>query len=253
MNYDQTEMPESYDAGRAYAPEVLQRWLEIVADGVGQRQVSNILDLGCGTGRYSLALADYFDADVDAVDPSEKMLVQARRRPHPRVRFRRAPGEKLPLDDGSIDVVFISMSFHHFNDRPATLREVHRVLRPGGSVCMRAGTLEQISTYPYVPFFERSAAINESMLQSAGETVSLFEQGGFEFVSHELIRSEVAADWTEYVGRLAHRADSVLASLTDDEFQAGLDAARRHTNESRDAGPVVELIDFFVFRRRPKS
>jgi ubiquinone/menaquinone biosynthesis C-methylase UbiE len=80
MNYDRTEMPTSYDAGRAYPPHVLRYWLEIIAQSVPKGSVSDILDLGCGTGRYSNALADYYAANVVALDPSDKMLTAARRK-----------------------------------------------------------------------------------------------------------------------------------------------------------------------------
>src|SRR5690606_31699327 len=115
MDYDQTAMPAQYDAGRAYAPQVLQYWLETISRNLPVHQVSRILDLGCGTGRYSAALAEHFSADVEAIDPSEKMLEQALRKRHARVRFQSASGEKLPLPDRSIDLVFMSMVFHHFN------------------------------------------------------------------------------------------------------------------------------------------
>ena len=110
MDYDRSEMPSAYDAGRSYAPWVLERWLETVAQQV-QGPVSRILDLGCGTGRYSAALANYFSVDVEAIDPSEKMLEQALKKPHARVRFRKASGEALPLNDESVELVFMSMVF----------------------------------------------------------------------------------------------------------------------------------------------
>jgi len=108
-------MPAAYDAGRRYSPAVLALWLDVISRWV-PNAVSDILDLGCGTGRYYTALAEYFNARVMAVDPSEKMLAEARKKSAERVRYARAVGELLPLPDACVDMVFISMVFHHFNE-----------------------------------------------------------------------------------------------------------------------------------------
>ena len=75
-----------------------------------QRNRVRDLDIGCGTGRYSMALAAHFNARVIAVDPSEKMLAEARKKATERVRYERASAESLPLPDASIDMVFMSRS-----------------------------------------------------------------------------------------------------------------------------------------------
>jgi SAM-dependent methyltransferase len=106
-------MPTAYDAGRTYSPKVLTFWLDVVSQSVPNDGVSEILDIGCGTGRYSAALADHFDAHVVAIDPSEKMLSEARKKMSEGIRYERASAESLPLPDGSVDMVFMSMVFHH--------------------------------------------------------------------------------------------------------------------------------------------
>jgi hypothetical protein len=53
MDYDKTDMPEAYDSGRSYSPAVLALWLDVVSRWVPKGTVAQILDLGCGTGRYS--------------------------------------------------------------------------------------------------------------------------------------------------------------------------------------------------------
>ena len=166
MNYDQTDMPAAYDAGRGYSPSVLAYWLEVIAQSVPRGSVSEILDLGCGTGRYSNALADFYDANVIAIDPSEKMLAEARRKASSRVRCERASAESLPLPNASVDMAFISMAFHHFDHPDRAAAECRRVLRPNGSVCLRAGTIDRIDSYAYVDFFPGSRPILHRVLQS---------------------------------------------------------------------------------------
>ena len=248
MNYDQTDMPAAYDAGRSYSPGVLEYWLDVISRSPPRGSVSEILDLGCGTGRYSTALAKYFDANVVGVDPSEKMLAQARQKASGRVRYERASGESLPLLDHSVDMVFISMAFHHFERPDLVAQECRRVLRPNGSVCLRAGTLDRIDSYAYVDFFPSSRAILNRALQSQAFIESIFARASFRRIRHELVLSEAADSWNNYANKIAYRADSILAQLSDSEFEKGLAALREHAAVAPLHEPVVEPVDFFVFQ-----
>ena len=61
MDYDSTDIPDGYDRGRDHGPEVLQLWMDVVASSVGTQRLNTILDLGCGTGRFTESLAAHFD------------------------------------------------------------------------------------------------------------------------------------------------------------------------------------------------
>ena len=81
MDYDATDIAVTYDRGRDHGPEFLDLWMNVVSSHVKDQRIKTILDLGCGTGRFSEALAVRFDAEVIGVDPSKKMLEQARSKP----------------------------------------------------------------------------------------------------------------------------------------------------------------------------
>jgi SAM-dependent methyltransferase len=248
VDYDKTDIVRAYDLGRGYSTAQLDRWLAVISCSVPKDSLVAILDLGCGTGRYSVALAEHFHARVIALDPSGKMLAEARRKATGKIGYVRACAESLPLVQGSVDMVFISMVFHHFDDPVPAVRECHRVLRPGATVCLRAGTTEQIDQYAYVPFFPDTRAILWRSLNPRESIESTFAAGGFELSRHELVRSEAALNWNDYAERLACRADSILLQLPDREFERGLAALRAHAAATATNEPVVEPIDFFVFR-----
>jgi ubiquinone/menaquinone biosynthesis C-methylase UbiE len=247
VDYDKGNIPSSYDAGRGYSSATLAMWLDRISMCAPRGAVRRILDLGCGTGRYSAALANHFHAHVVALDRSEKMLAEARKKEAGRVSYVRASAESLPLRDGSSDMVFISMVLHHFEDPVRAMRECHGVLRAGGTVCLRAATIDRIPTYPYVPFFARSRAILEATIQTQERIEAIFRDAGFELVRHELVRNEVAPDWRVYAQKIAAGADSILAQLSDDEFNDGMRLLHQHA-DTAPPSPVVEVVDLFAFR-----
>jgi malonyl-CoA O-methyltransferase len=105
-----------------------------VRELVGDVRGLSVLDLGCGTGRHSLWLAAR-GADVTAVDFSEGMLAEARRKPGAdAVRFLvHDLHEPLPFADAAFDRVVSGLVLEHLQDLGGFFREAHRVLRPGGA------------------------------------------------------------------------------------------------------------------------
>ena len=248
MDYDKTDIAANYDRGRDHGPEVLKLWMEVIAADVGERKLTQILDLGCGTGRFTEALARHFDAQVIGVDPSEKMLARAREKlSDGRVRYELGSGEAIPLPDDSIDLIFMSMILHHLDDPALAARECRRVLRDGGIAFLRTGVRERIERYPYVEFFPRTPAILQECLPSSKVICEQFEAAGFRLAASELVTQEIASDYNVYADKLATGADSVLASLSPKELAEGLAALRAYAGTDGKR-PVTEPIDVFVFR-----
>jgi ubiquinone/menaquinone biosynthesis C-methylase UbiE len=154
-DYDVTNLPAGYDRARDHGPEVLDLWMRTVAKHV-ERPVRRILDLGCGTGRFSHCLASQFNAEVIGLDPSSKMLQVARaKQGDPRVHYELGRAEAVPLANASVDLIFVSMSLHHFTDRTLAALECRRVLSDHGTVVVRTGTREQIQHIRTCRFFYR--------------------------------------------------------------------------------------------------
>ena len=248
MDYDTTEIPQTYDKGRDHGPEVLDLWMNTIASHVDAASVRAILDLGCGTGRFSKALARHFDAQVFAVDPSKKMLEQARSKQlDARVNYALGSGESIPLNSNAVDLIYMSMIFHHFRDPELAARECRRVLRDGGTAFMRTGTQERIPSYPYVPFFPASRPIMNEVLPTSSFIQDVFVDAGFRLVTLEVITQTIAPNHAVYADKLATGSDSVLAQLSQDEFQAGIEAVRAYASRVNNEA-ITEPIDLFVFR-----
>lgn len=121
--YDWYEAPMDLMGGR-------ERRARVIGDAHGR-----VLEVGVGTGR-NLALYPE-GARVTGIDVSERMLVRARERAAEldrAVELRHADAEALPFDDASFDTVTASCVFCSVEDPIQGLREVRRVVRPGGEV-----------------------------------------------------------------------------------------------------------------------
>jgi ubiquinone/menaquinone biosynthesis C-methylase UbiE len=248
MDYDLTDIPAAYDRGRDHGPEVLDIWMHTLEAHLQGIHVMRILDLGCGTGRFSEALAVYFTAEVVGIDPSEKMLKRAREKQRDgRVQYQRGSAEAISLPSGSVDMIFMSMSFHHFGDRALAARECRRVLREQGVVFVRTGTREQILAYPYVPFFPSSRAMLDELLPDCTELRKPFQTAGFHMTASEVITQAIAPSWKAFADKLSAGGDSVLARLSRQELESGLAALRRHAAKTVEEA-IVEPVDLFVFR-----
>jgi ubiquinone/menaquinone biosynthesis C-methylase UbiE len=114
----------------------LRRLVEQAQLAAGQR----VLDLGCGTGALTLvAKRAQPGVEIAGLDPDEKALARARHkagRAGLAIDFQQGFGDALPFPDASFDRVLSSFMFHHLESaqKPSVLREVRRVLRPGGSL-----------------------------------------------------------------------------------------------------------------------
>lgn len=249
MDYDRTAMPARYDSGRTHAPGVLAHWLAAIASHVPRGGIYQIVDLGCGTGRFTGALAELYGAETVGIDPSAKMLAQARDKTWPAgVRFERGSAEAVPLGDDCCDLVFMSMVYHHIGDRDMAGREIRRICRANGHVCLRQPSREQITEYVYLPYFPSVKAIAEARLPARQAIDDTFTEAGFSPIARVAVDHQLSPSWAEYVEKLSHRADSFLASIPDDEFALGLAEMRAEIPQRRGQGAIPFKIDLFVFQ-----
>ncbi len=114
------------------------RWRAAMVRAVDPQPGQRILDVATGTGMVATALSQR-GADVTALDQSEAMLSVARRRtPQARgtVTFVQGEAERLPFDNASFDGLTFTYLLRYVDDPAATLRELARVVRPGGRIGM---------------------------------------------------------------------------------------------------------------------
>jgi len=126
---------EVYDAH--FVPALFAQWGPVVAAEAGVREGDRVLDVACGTGALTLTAANIVGSagSVVGLDANPEMLAVARRKPV-QIEWLKGTAEALPLPDNSFDAVVSQFGFMFFDDKPRALREMIRVLRPGGRLAV---------------------------------------------------------------------------------------------------------------------
>jgi SAM-dependent methyltransferase len=166
---------------------------------------------------------------------------------HPGLAFRVADLFALPHATGSLAGVVAFYAIVHLPtaELVTPFRELHRVLAPGGLVALRNTTVDALDGFAFLEYFPAARAHGEAMLPRRDELEATLQDAGLMPVLHEVMPHEMARSWAEYCDKIAARAYSLLAMITDAEFEAGLAAMRGARGRP---GPIVEPIDFFAFR-----
>jgi len=117
-----------------FVPALFQQWAPIVADAAGIKAGQRVLDVACGTGVLAREAASR-GAPVTGLDRNEGMLAMARRIA-PAVEWKTGRAEQLPFPDAGFDAVVSQFGLMFFDDRAQALREMRRVLKPGGRLAV---------------------------------------------------------------------------------------------------------------------
>jgi ubiquinone/menaquinone biosynthesis C-methylase UbiE len=247
FQFDRSDIAERYDLGRQLGSTTvaaLGDFLRRNAPG----NVRRVLDLGCGTGRFSRMLIDAFGAPVIAVEPAGNMLAAAvAKQLGSSIHFVRGSATAIPVESRAFDVVFISQVLHHLPDLHNAIVEMRRVLAVGGRLFVRQTTLENLDSYFYQRFFPEARSIDDRRLPPREKIIAAARTAGFSLAaSVEIFQPEVAASSREYVAKVATRAYSDLAMISDESFARGMEELTQYAAAKPDRA-WVEEVDHFVF------
>lgn len=235
------QMAPIYDTYRGVDTQVLEylsRKVKARASGRGQ----TLLDIGCGTGRYSIQLAETCSLQVTGVDVSEKMLNQAREK-HPSGVWLLKPIEEAGFSDGSFDLILMSYVIHHLKDYPRTLSDCHRYLRPGGALFIVTDSHEQFRNSYFHRLVPRIQEIDLNRFPGIDTLCDALTRMGFKVDVTELSKRTTVSssrDVEVFLEKIRRRYVSTLTYLTDDELETGARRVEEYLLNELRRGPVVE-------------
>lgn len=246
--YGETVVANRYDAARSLPPETMSLWMEVLRSSVPVDAIQNVLDLGCGTGRFTGALAQTFDCKAWGIEPSAAMLEVAKSLGHPNVEWKQGAADDIPLEDESVDLVFMSQVFHHLSDPQRAVKEIARVLTPAGFMALRNGTREHNEELEWLRFFPEAFMIEQERTPYARELDEAVTREHFVTVSHRTIQQVFASSHAEYFEKISRRGLSALVAIGNDAFQAGLERFKHWVDQQPPNAVVYEPVDLFIFQ-----
>jgi ubiquinone/menaquinone biosynthesis C-methylase UbiE len=238
VDYD-VRLHQVYAQGRALPADSLDTWMQAAAGFAPADRPLTVLDLGCGIGRFTPSLAETFGGPVYGVEPSVRMLQQATE--HPAVTYLEGSAEAVPLPDESCDLVWLFLTLHHWSDPLQGLREVRRVLRPGGTVVLRTQFGDRMPDLYWYRYFPSAREVDAAMYLPFDAVRALATEAGLE--------AEDEPRWVDVTEprtlratyeRLKLRAFSTFEHIDEDELDQGFAEFERDA----EADPDRELPAF---------
>lgn len=192
-----------YDHTRRADPYLVERLASLLRQRTGGRY----LDLACGTGNYTIALAARGGRWV-GVDHSSQMLRGAARKCDA-VSWFEADVEDLPFDAASFDGAVLTLALHHFTSPVLAFREAARVLKAAAPLVVFTSTAEQMRGYWLNHYFPHALERSIGQMPSLEATRSMLLAAGLRIIALDLyhVRSDLE-DLFLYSGK--HRPELYL-------------------------------------------
>ncbi len=180
-----------------------------------KKHLGKVLDIGCGAGYIIFRLDKHFD-ELYGIDMSEKSIALAKTLS--RANFQVANAEKLPFSDAMFDCVVSTDAFEHIPDDKAAVKEVKRVLKPGGTFAIYVPTTVGLfSKSRWVDLFhtDQTSYLLDQRYYTEDSLKSLVQGAGFQVIAygyHDVFFQELFTQFLKWIGfklgkQYAHQAD----------------------------------------------
>lgn len=203
-----TAMASTYNENephfKAENKAVVRKHLERLRSSSGPR----LLDVGCGTG-FIISIAGDLFSEIHGVDITQAMLDRVEHG-SANVTLHRALAEKMPFSDGYFDAASAYSFIHHLTDYADVLREVHRVLKPGGTF--------YVDLDPNRAFWSAVNAAQKT-LASSGDTPSAIMAREIDSVLHTDDRVEIEFGISSETFNLAENYKDILGGIDPEDFR----------------------------------
>ncbi len=243
-----TRIASEYDKGRS--SENVEFWAEETKRLACLDQGTIVLDIGCGTGIYTLGIGLRAQATMCGIDPSAGMLGKAREKTS-EAHWLSAAGESLPVRRGIFDCVFSSQVWHHIEDKQGTADECGRVLKQGGTVVIRTISHDQLRGKVVFEYFPEIMENQLRVYPSEEEFNGYFSEAGFastEHLGYEMERYQTVDELIEIAEK---RLWSMFRPITREGLERGIEKLRQHARD-QPGQPIRndETITLVVSRKR---
>ncbi len=210
-------------------PKVLKGLL--LTSGVGK--TSKVLEVGCGTANYIIALETATGSSCWGLDPSEQMLSVARKQSD-KIEFLLGRAEQIDFQPNFFDLVFSVDVIHHVEGHLEYFHEANRVLKEGGKICTATDS-EWIIRHrqPLATYFPETIDVEIARYPLIAKLRELMAQAGFIEINNDVV--EFSFPLTD-IQVFRDKAFSSLHLISEETFQKGL---KRLEQDIRERGQVL--------------
>jgi ubiquinone/menaquinone biosynthesis C-methylase UbiE len=232
---DYSNIASYYDKGRSLSEQNIDLWLGLVVKLSRMSEGARLLDLGCGTGRFSILMATRLRFCVTGADSSREMLEKAREKDATSlVQWDLEDAQHLTYPEDSFDGVFISHLLHHVDDPRQVLSECRRVLASPGVVFIRYGAIEQIRDDVEHTFFPEVLVIDETRTPTVKTVEGWLAEVGFQdIISQEIVQKTFDTS-AEHLNMARVKGNSVLSMISPEAFKKGIHTLEQYIENNPD-------------------
>ena len=228
-----------------YPQDNVDFWIPRLVELGDLRQGQRVLDVGCGTGGFVVAIAEETSAQVVGCDRSPSFLAYAKQR-SAAVEWVQGDAESLPFADSSFDRVLMSLLLQQLEEPAHAIAEAFRVLTTPGTLVVRTVLPDAAAARIPFRFFPTLARVQAEQMPSLDDVTRWMRAAGFDHVRvHEVFRNkhlELESVETQLRTEVGRR----YPFLAPEEFEDGL----RLMRETWDGRPDPRPVHFVVAEKR---
>ncbi len=242
-----SRIASEYDKGRRC--EDLELWGKETKRLANLEEEDLVLDLGCGTGLYTVGIGRESNALMCGMDPAVGMLGQAREKSRD-VHWFNGIGELLPVRAGLLDCIFSSQVWHHIQDKQGTANECGRALKGNGTVVIRTIGHRQLHDKVVFKYFPEIKQNQLNVYPSDEEFTDYFMNAGFRDVEFHEYTKERYQTVEEFIEVATKKLWSMFRLITEEGLRKGVEDLKKYYAESGGASVRNdEMITLVVPRK----
>ena len=208
------------------------------------------LDIGCGTGNYTIKLSDK-GFDFWGIDPSAQMLNEAKSKSG-NIKWLEGSSERIPAEDEAFDGVIASLTIHHWSNLEKSFEELFRVMKPGSKFILFTSTPEQMKGYWLNHYFPEILKRAADQMPPFEKVKMALKEAGFKISTAEKYYvKEDLKDYFLYSGKYNPQLyfdpmiRNGISSFADVSFRQEIENGLKLLTSDIETNKFIEISDRF--------
>lgn len=258
MKANYGKIAKSYDEGHLithkYTEERINKIVSDIVELAELKVGQSLLDLGCGTGRFTIPFAYNFGLDVTGADKSPAMLRRAHEKDFKKLcKWVEYDAESFPLYKDCFDSIFVCHLLHHLSRPLRAINNCYTMLKPRGVMIIRYGAWSQIKNDTVHTFFPEAKEVDKNRTPEIEDVENWLEKRGFIDIASSVTSQQTYDSFESLLKALPLKTKSVLTLISEKSFHIGLAHLKRHIESNpNDKGLLYDQITVTVARKQNK-